>query len=88
MYNQLSFFYHRTIEFEGVDCNMCCGTHVNNLSHLQIVKLLQVEKGKKGKSNLYFLAGNRVSKYVEEKWLMDKDITKSLKVFRIEQISI
>jgi len=69
----------RTVEFEDVDCNMCCGTHVDNLSHLQIIKLLQVEKGKKGKSNLYFLAGNRVSKYVEEKWSMDKNITKSLK---------
>ena len=65
---------------------MCCGTHVDNLSHLQIIKLLQVEKGKKGKSNLYFLAGNRVSKYVEEKWSMDKNITKSLKVFRTIQI--
>jgi len=58
---------------------MCCGTHVDNLSHLQIVKILQVEKGKKGKCNLFFLAGNRVVKYIEEKWSMDKDITKSLK---------
>ena len=61
---------------------MCCGTHVDNLSHLQIVKILQVEKGKKGKCNLFFLAGNRVVKYIEEKWSMDKDITKSLKVFK------
>lgn len=40
---------------------MCCGTHVTNLSQLQVIKLLNVEKSKrKDKTLLYFLVGNRV----------------------------
>lgn len=40
---------------------MCCGTHVSNLSQLQVVKLLHSEKSKrKNKTLLYFLVGNRV----------------------------
>lgn len=26
----------RIIDIEGIDANMCCGTHVTNLSHLQV----------------------------------------------------
>ena len=26
----------RVVEIESVDVNMCCGTHVSNLSHLQV----------------------------------------------------
>ena len=26
----------RVVEIEGLDTNMCCGTHVSNLSHLQV----------------------------------------------------
>lgn len=29
----------RIIDIEGVDANMCCGTHVSNLSHLQVGKV-------------------------------------------------
>ena len=43
----------------GVDSNMCCGTHVSNLSHLQVVKLLHTES-KQGLTLLYFVGGNRV----------------------------
>lgn len=40
---------------------MCCGTHVSNLSQLQVVKLLHSEKSKrKNQTLLYFLVGNRV----------------------------
>lgn len=28
----------RIVDIEGVDANMCCGTHVSNLSHLQVPK--------------------------------------------------
>jgi len=51
----------RIITIHGVDSNMCCGTHVTNLSQLQIIKLLNVEKAK-GKLLLHFLVGNRVNK--------------------------
>jgi len=50
----------RVVTIEGVESNMCCGTHVTNLSQLQTIKLLRIEKGKKNKINLYFLAGRRV----------------------------
>ncbi|XP_056286636.1 alanyl-tRNA editing protein Aarsd1-like isoform X1 [Pseudoliparis swirei] len=56
----------RIIDIEGVDANMCCGTHVSNLSHLQVIKLQGTEKGKKNKTNLIFLVGNRVLKYAEK----------------------
>jgi len=50
----------RVVTIEGVESNMCCGTHVTNLSQLQTIKLLRIEKGKKNKLNLHFLAGGRV----------------------------
>uniref|UniRef100_A0A6Q2Z0P5 Alanyl-transfer RNA synthetases family profile domain-containing protein n=1 Tax=Esox lucius TaxID=8010 RepID=A0A6Q2Z0P5_ESOLU len=59
----------RIIDIEGVDANMCCGTHVSNLSHLQVIKLLGTEKGKKNKTNLIFLVGFRVLKYVERSYI-------------------
>lgn len=31
----------RIIDIEGVDANMCCGTHVSNLSHLQVNKSIK-----------------------------------------------
>lgn len=30
----------RIIDIEGVDANMCCGTHVSNLSDLQVSPLV------------------------------------------------
>ena len=50
--------------FSGVENNMCCGTHVANTSHLQAIKLLGTEKGKKGKTNLSFVAAGRLLKYL------------------------
>jgi len=69
----------RIIEIDGIEANMCCGTHVSNLSHLQCIKLLYADKGKKGKTNLYFLAGDRVLSYIEKRVEIEKDLTKQLK---------
>nr|XP_033773693.1 alanyl-tRNA editing protein Aarsd1-B-like isoform X1 [Geotrypetes seraphini] len=69
----------RIIDIEGVDANMCCGTHVSNLSHLQVIKILGTEKGKKNKTNLLFLAGNRVLKYLERSYTVEKTLTSLLK---------
>ncbi|KAL3285209.1 hypothetical protein HHI36_019324 [Cryptolaemus montrouzieri] len=56
----------RVINIEGVDSNMCCGTHVTNLSQLQVIKLLNSERSKrKDKTFLYFMCGNRVLKKLE-----------------------
>jgi len=69
----------RVVKIEGIEANMCCGTHVSNLSHLQCVKLLSAEKGKKGKTNLYFLAGDRVLAHAQKHYYFGKEITKHLK---------
>lgn len=69
----------RIIDIQGVDANMCCGTHVSNLSQLQVIKLLAVEKGKKNKTNLIFLAGNRVLKYAEKCYSTERSMVSLLK---------
>ncbi|XP_039595847.1 alanyl-tRNA editing protein Aarsd1 [Polypterus senegalus] len=69
----------RIIEIEGIDSNMCCGTHVSNLSHLQAIKILGVEKGKKNKSNLIFIAGNRILQYTDKCFSVEKALNSLLK---------
>ncbi|TSK14540.1 Alanyl-tRNA editing protein Aarsd1 [Bagarius yarrelli] len=69
----------RIIDIEGVDANMCCGTHVSNLSHLQVIKILGTEKGKKNKTNLIFIAGHRVLKCAEKSYNTEKLLTSLLK---------
>ncbi|KAL1129204.1 hypothetical protein AAG570_013734, partial [Ranatra chinensis] len=50
----------RVVSIENIESNICCGTHVSNLCQLQAIKLVGVQKGKKGKVNLQFLVGTRV----------------------------
>ncbi|KFO52653.1 Alanyl-tRNA editing protein Aarsd1, partial [Corvus brachyrhynchos] len=69
----------RVVDIKGIDSNLCCGTHVSNLSDLQVIKLLGVEKGKKNKTNLVFLAGNRVLKSIEQSHNTEKALTSLLK---------
>ncbi|XP_017273943.1 alanyl-tRNA editing protein Aarsd1 [Kryptolebias marmoratus] len=76
----------RIIDIEGVDANMCCGTHVSNLSHLQVIKLLGTEKGKKNKTNLIFLAGNRVLKYAERSYSTERSLVSLLKTGADEHV--
>ncbi|XP_076856764.1 alanyl-tRNA editing protein Aarsd1 isoform X2 [Brachyhypopomus gauderio] len=76
----------RIIDIEGIDANMCCGTHVSNLSDLQVIKILGTEKGKKNKTNLIFIAGNRVLKYVEKSYSTEKSLTAFLKTLPEEHV--
>ncbi|XP_065764621.1 alanyl-tRNA editing protein Aarsd1 [Muntiacus reevesi] len=69
----------RVVTIKSVDSNMCCGTHVSNLSDLQVIKILGTEKGKKNKTNLIFLAGNRVLKWMERSHGTEKALTALLK---------
>lgn len=57
---------------------MCCGTHVNNLSDIQCIKLLQTET-KKGLTLLYYVAGNRVLHYLGKCFQTEKGLTKLLR---------
>ncbi len=57
----------RIISIGDIDSNLCCGTHVSNLAQLQVVKLLGWEKSKReGRTNLYFLVGDRAISYLEK----------------------
>ncbi|KAM5126308.1 alanyl-tRNA editing protein Aarsd1 isoform 1-T4 [Mantella aurantiaca] len=69
----------RIIDMEGVDANMCCGTHVANLSDLQAVKILGTEKGKKNKTNLIFIAGERLLHYAARSYATERSLTALLK---------
>ena len=69
----------RVVTMKGIDSNMCCGTHVSNLSHLQLIKLLHCEKGKKNKTNLFFLSGNRVINHINRTLQRERQLTAILK---------
>ncbi|XP_039284878.1 alanyl-tRNA editing protein Aarsd1 [Nilaparvata lugens] len=69
----------RVVTIEGLENNMCCGTHVTNLSQLQVIKLVRVEKGKKGKVNLEFLVGSRVLKQMAAMYDREQAISNLLK---------
>ncbi|KAK6632560.1 hypothetical protein RUM43_013328 [Polyplax serrata] len=69
----------RIVEITGMERDLCCGTHVNNLGELQCIKLLHAEKGKKNKTNLFFLTGNRVLKYLSECLNRECGLTQLLK---------
>ena len=60
---------------------MCCGTHVANTGHLQAIKLLGAERGKKGKTNLGFVAGGRVLKYLGNCLDNEKALTGQMEYF-------
>lgn len=68
----------RVINIEGVDANMCCGTHVKNLSELQVIKLMGIEKSK-GKVLVHFLVGNRVIRKLEESYKRELELNVMLK---------
>ena len=65
------------MSIEGVDSNLCCGTHVSSSSQLQVIKLMSTES-KKGKHWLYFLVGKRVTNYLRLCQLREKSLTKIL----------
>lgn len=69
----------RVLSIEGLDNTLCCGTHVSNLAHLQLIKLLGLEKGKKNKSNLLFVAGDRVRQYLGRSYQVEKSLMSILK---------
>lgn len=65
----------RIVTIQTIESNMCCGTHVSNLSQLQAIKLVGAEKGKKGKVNLMFLVGGRVLKRLSTMFEREQALT-------------
>uniref|UniRef100_A0A1I8PYH8 Threonyl/alanyl tRNA synthetase SAD domain-containing protein n=1 Tax=Stomoxys calcitrans TaxID=35570 RepID=A0A1I8PYH8_STOCA len=68
----------RVIRIEGHRDNMCCGTHVSNLSQLQCVKLLYAEKAKNS-VNVHFVVGERVTKLLGKCFQREQQVTLALK---------
>lgn len=68
----------RVVNIEGIESNMCCGTHVSNLSQLQAVKLLHFEKAK-NKVLVHFLVGNRVIRKLDECYSREHEFNGILK---------
>ena len=69
----------RIITIEGIDKNTCCGTHVQNLAHLQVVKLVGTQKGKKGRTQLIFLVGGRILTTLGATLRRERELTTALK---------
>lgn len=69
----------RVVSIQGVDSNLCCGTHVSNLSDLQLVKLTHWEKVKKV-IRVYFVAGDRAIAYLGEMCARERAATRALSV--------
>ncbi|XP_053689358.1 alanyl-tRNA editing protein Aarsd1-A [Sabethes cyaneus] len=55
----------RVVTIDGIESNMCCGTHVKNLAQLQAIKFLHVENSK-NKCLVHFLVGGRVLRKLTE----------------------
>jgi len=68
----------RLVNINNLDDNLCCGTHVSNLSQLQAVKLLHTDC-QKGKVLLHFLVGGRVLDYLAQTVAREKMITATLR---------
>ena len=62
----------------GIDDNACCGTHVSNLADIQAIKLLHTEK-KRGSTLVYYLAGSRVFRYMDQAVGIEQKLTRLLR---------
>lgn len=68
----------RVVRIEGIESNMCCGTHVSNLSQLQCIKLLYAEKVKTNVL-VYFVVGERALRKLGEVFAREQQLTVALK---------
>ncbi|OMJ21943.1 Alanyl-tRNA editing protein Aarsd1-B [Smittium culicis] len=64
----------RFINIKGIDRNPCCGTHVERLSDLQILKLGVAESGRSGNVKVPFWVGQRVNDYLGSSILIEKQL--------------
>jgi misacylated tRNA(Ala) deacylase len=70
----------RWIHIDSIDLNACCGTHVNNSTDLKSVVLSPVTEKVRGKNyRLSFRFGDRARRYLQEQFLTNVEIAKSLK---------
>ncbi|SAM08149.1 hypothetical protein [Absidia glauca] len=70
----------RTIEIEGIDTSLCCGTHVAHLGHLHAAKILHTETIRGGNTRLYFVFGQRLVSSLGEQYELSRQLNKALSV--------
>lgn len=68
----------RVIKIGALDCNPCCGTHLSNTSHIGALSLLHQQNIRGTNSRLFFMAGDRVSRYASEANEIIKKVNASL----------
>ncbi|XP_062140960.1 alanyl-tRNA editing protein Aarsd1-B [Drosophila sulfurigaster albostrigata] len=68
----------RVVRIAGIESNMCCGTHVTNLSQLQCIKLLYAEKVKTN-VHVHFVVGERALRKLGEVFQREQQLTAALK---------
>ncbi|KAI6648684.1 hypothetical protein LOD99_7911 [Oopsacas minuta] len=68
----------RVVDMQGVDVNMCCGTHVSNLSHLQCIKLLHMEQKGTSSTLVHFVVGGRVCHQLGRMHANERSLSKLL----------
>ncbi|KAI5752567.1 hypothetical protein M8J77_018195 [Diaphorina citri] len=69
----------RIVHIDGIDNNMCCGTHVDNISQLQSIKLLKTTRAQKKNYLLHFVVGNRVLKKLKETYDRERELSALVK---------
>ena len=74
----------RVVEISGVDMNLCCGTHLKDLREIQMIKFLGTERGKKGKTLINFVCGNRVLNHLQVAIEHQNKLTSVLKGGRVD----
>ncbi|TDH64968.1 uncharacterized protein CCR75_006072 [Bremia lactucae] len=67
----------RIVTIDGLDVNPCCGTHVQNLSQLGSLRLLNTEFTRKA-SRIWFVAGARVNREFSRMFKNEFAMTKLL----------
>ena len=67
----------RTVEIEGIDSNLCCGTHVTHLGELQAISFRSLKRTAKG-AQLVFVAGDRLLHALSSAYGWEADLTKAL----------
>ena len=67
----------RIVSIGNIDSNPCCGTHVKELSHLQMIKFTGVTK-RKSNSVLTFCAGDRILRAMQASLVRELQLTNAL----------
>jgi len=67
----------RLVDIQDLDLNLCCGTHVNTLAEIQMIKFYAVEN-QRGGSRVFFKACDRLLSSIASSLTLEKQLTLSL----------